>query len=93
MCESDNLMEILWMLISEDTITAKVIVEHLEMNIRSIYHYIETFSSSCVLIVAESNYDGVYILLNDLINASLFFDLKKQTAIHSPIVLLSVVSS
>ncbi|KFX60139.1 hypothetical protein KU41_01230 [Clostridium botulinum] len=42
----DNMLAILWMLSSGEKVTAKQISEKLEMNIRTVYQYIDTISSS-----------------------------------------------
>ncbi len=42
----DNMLAILWMLSSDEKVTAKQISEKLEMNIRTVYRYINSISSS-----------------------------------------------
>lgn len=49
----DNMLAILWMLRSGEKITAKQILEKLEMNIRTVYRYIDTISTSGVPIISE----------------------------------------
>lgn len=44
MAKTDSLLAILWMLSSGEKITAKQISEKLEMNIRTVYRYIDTLS-------------------------------------------------
>ncbi len=42
----DNMLAILWMLSSGEKVTAKQISEKLEMNMRTVYRYINSISSS-----------------------------------------------
>ena len=49
----DNMLAILWMLRSGEKITAKQISEKLEINIRTVYRYIDTISTSGVPIISE----------------------------------------
>ncbi len=77
----DNLLAILWMLRSGEKITAKQISEKLEMNIRTVYRYIDTISTSGVPIISEPGHNGGYTLLNNFIEAPLFFDYEEQTSL------------
>jgi predicted DNA-binding transcriptional regulator YafY len=77
----DNILAILWMLNSSEKITAKQISERLEMNIRTVYRYIDTLSTSGVPIVSETGHNGGYTLLNNFIEAPLFFDFEEQTSL------------
>ncbi|QGM30087.1 WYL domain-containing protein [Bacillus sp. N3536] len=77
----DNLLAILWMLRSGEKITAKQISEKLEMNIRTVYRYIDTISTSGVPIISEPGHNGGYTLLNNFIEAPLFFDFEEQTSL------------
>ncbi|MCM2990339.1 YafY family transcriptional regulator [Bacillus safensis] len=77
----DNLLAILWMLRSDKKITAKQISEKLEMNIRTVYRYIDTLSTSGVPIISEPGHNGGYSLLNNFIKAPLFFDFEEQTSL------------
>ncbi|CUB14302.1 HTH domain protein [Bacillus cereus] len=77
----DNMLAILWMLRSGKKITAKQISEKLEMNIRTVYRYIDTISTSGVPIISESGHNGGYTLLNNFIEAPLFFDFEEQTSL------------
>jgi len=77
----DNMLAILWMLRSGEKITAKQISEKLEMNIRTVYRYIDTISTSGVPIISEPGHNGGYTLLNNFIEAPLFFDFEEQTAL------------
>ena len=77
----DNILAILWMLSSGEKITAKQISEKLEINIRTVYRYIDTLSTSGVPIISESGHNGGYTLLNNFIEAPLFFDLEEQISL------------
>ncbi|MGX6443542.1 helix-turn-helix transcriptional regulator [Neobacillus sp. K501] len=77
----DNMLAILWMLRSGEKITAKQISEKLEMNIRTVYRYIDTISTSGVPIISEPGHNGGYTLLNNFIEAPLFFDIEEQTSL------------
>ncbi|MCY1691490.1 HTH domain-containing protein [Exiguobacterium sp. SL14] len=79
MAKSDHLLAILWMLQSGKKVTAQYISEQLEMNIRTVYRYIDTLSASGVPIVAEAGHHGGYTLLPQFIGAPLFFDAEEQT--------------
>jgi predicted DNA-binding transcriptional regulator YafY len=77
----DNMLAILWMLRSGEKITAKQISEKLELNIRTVYRYIDTVSTSGVPIISEPGHNGGYTLLNNFIEAPLFFDSEEQTSL------------
>ncbi|PAD36694.1 helix-turn-helix transcriptional regulator [Terribacillus saccharophilus] len=81
MAKIDNVLAILWMLRSGEKITAKQISEKLEMNIRTVYRYIDTISTSGVPIISEPGHNGGYTLLNNFIEAPLFFDFEEQTSL------------
>ncbi|RJS59319.1 YafY family protein [Bacillus sp. PK3_68] len=81
MPKSDNLLAILWMLSSGKKVTAKQISEKLEMNIRTVYRYIDTLSTSGVPIISDTGHNGGYTLLNNFLEAPLFFDFEEQTAL------------
>ncbi|MGM0846534.1 MAG: helix-turn-helix transcriptional regulator [Bacillota bacterium] len=82
----DNMLAILWMLRSGEKITAKQISEKLEMNIRTVYRYIDTISTSGVPIISEPGHNGGYSLMNHFIEAPLFFDFEEQTSlIHAAV--------
>ena len=81
MTKIDNMMAILWMLKSGRKITAKQIAEKLEINIRTVYRYIDKLSASGVPIISDTGHNGGYTLLNNFIEAPLFFDVKEQTAL------------
>jgi len=77
----DNMLAILWMLRSGKKITAKQISEELEINIRTVYRYIDTISTSGVPVISEPGHNGGYTLLNNFIEAPLFFDFEEQTSL------------
>ena len=81
MPKTDNMLAILWMLRSGKKVTAKEISEKLEMNIRTVYRYIDTISTSGVPIISEPGHNGGYTLLNNFIEAPLFFDFEEQTSL------------
>ncbi|MGG4166356.1 YafY family protein [Rossellomorea vietnamensis] len=77
----DNMLAILWMLRSGKKVTAQQISEKLELNIRTVYRYIDTISTSGVPIVSEPGHNGGYSLLNHFVEAPLFFDVEEQTSL------------
>ena len=77
----DNMLAIMWMLRSGEKITAKQISEKLEINIRTVYRYIDTISTSGVPIISEPGHNGGYTLLNNFVEAPLFFDYEEQTSL------------
>ncbi|MDX8288505.1 YafY family protein [Metabacillus indicus] len=81
MPKTDNMLAILWMLRSGKKVTAKEISEKLEMNIRTVYRYIDTISTSGVPVISEPGHNGGYTLLNSFIEAPLFFDSEEQTSL------------
>lgn len=78
----DNMLAILWMLSTDKKITAKQISEKLEMNIRTVYRYIDSLSTSGVPIISDPGHNGGYTLLNNFIEAPLFFDFEEQTSLY-----------
>lgn len=81
MAKNDNMLAILWMLHSGSKITAKQIAEKLEINIRTVYRYIDSLCASGVPIVSDTGQNGGYHLLNNFIQAPLFFDLEEQKSL------------
>jgi len=81
MAKNDNMLAILWMLNSGTKITAKQITEKLEINIRSVYRYIDSLCASGVPIISSSGLNGGYSLLNNFIQAPLYFDIEEQKAL------------
>ncbi|WP_210128651.1 MULTISPECIES: HTH domain-containing protein [unclassified Staphylococcus] len=81
MAKLDNLLATLWMLSSDKKITAKQISDKLEMNIRTVYRYMDTLSKSGVPIISDIGHNGGYTLLNEFVEAPLFFNSEEQTAL------------
>lgn len=81
MPKMDNMMAILWMLNSGRKITAKQIAEKLELNIRTVYRYMDALSASGVPIISDAGHHGGYTLLNNFMKSPLFFDVEEQTAL------------
>ncbi|MBY9077111.1 YafY family transcriptional regulator [Paenibacillus sp. HN-1] len=81
MPKNDNMLAILWMLNSGAKVTAKQIAEKLEINIRTVYRYIDALCSSGVPIISEAGHNGGYSLLHHFIHAPLFFDVEEQKAL------------
>lgn len=81
MAKNDNMLAILWMLNSGSKINAKQIAEKLEINIRTVYRYIDSLCASGVPIVSDAGQNGGYSLLSNFIHAPLFFDIEEQKAL------------
>lgn len=81
MSKNDNMLAILWMLNSGAKVTAKQISEKLEINIRTVYRYIDALCTSGVPIISDTGHNGGYSLLNNFISAPLFFDIEEQKAL------------
>ncbi len=81
MSKNDNMLAILWMLNSGIKVTAKQISEKLEINIRTVYRYIDALCASGVPIISDTGYNGGDSLLKNFINAPLFFDVEEQKAL------------
>lgn len=81
MSKLDNMMAILWMLNSGRKITAKQISEKLEMNIRTVYRYIDALCASGVPIISDTGHHGGYTLLNQFIKSPLLLDVEEKTTL------------
>lgn len=81
MPKNDNMLAILWMLNSGVKITAKQISEKLEINIRTVYRYIDALCASGVPIISDTGHNGGYSLLNNFIRVPLLFDIEEQKAL------------
>ncbi len=81
MAKTDNMLAILWMLNSGTKITAKQIAEKLEINIRTVYRYIDSLCASGVPIISDSGQNGGYILQENFTRAPLHFDMEEQKAL------------
>lgn len=78
MPKNDNMLAILWMLNSGVKMTAKQISEKLEINIRTVYRYIDALCASGVPIISDTGHNGGYSLLNNFIRAPLLFDIEEK---------------
>lgn len=76
--KNDNMLAILWMLSSNKKITARQIAEKLELNIRTVYRYIDSLGASGVPIISDSGHNGGYSLINDFHQAPLVFDIEEK---------------
>lgn len=86
MSKADNMLSILWLLRTYKRITAKQLAETLEINIRTVYRYIDALCASGVPIISDSGHNGGYSLLEHFTEAPLFFDVDEQKAlIHAAI--------
>lgn len=86
MPKNDNMLAILWLLNSGVQMTAKQISEKLEVNIRTVYRYIDALCASGVPIISDSGHNGGYRLLNHFIRAPLLFDMEEKKAlVHATI--------
>ena len=86
MAKNDNMLAILWMLNSGIKITAKQISEKLEINIRTVYRYIDALSASGVPIISDAGHNGGYSLQNNMIRAPLIFDMdEKKALLHAAV--------
>lgn len=81
MPKNDSMLAILWMLNSDRKITAKQIAEKLELNIRTVYRYIDALITSGVPIISDAGHNGGYSLLNDFHQAPLVFDIEEKKAL------------
>jgi len=81
MTKAVNMLSILWLLNSERRMTAKQLAEELEINIRTVYRYIDALCASGVPIISDAGHNGGYSLLHDFTEAPLFFDVDEQKAL------------
>jgi predicted DNA-binding transcriptional regulator YafY len=81
MPKNDNMLAILWMLNSGVKMTARQISEKLEINIRTVYRYIDALCASGVPIISDTGHNVGYSLLNNFIRAPLLFDVEEQKAL------------
>ncbi|WP_413927022.1 helix-turn-helix transcriptional regulator [Clostridioides sp. ZZV15-6383] len=63
MSKIDNIMSILWILNSDKKVTAKQISEKLEINVRTVYRYIDALSASGLPIISDTGHNGLYTRL------------------------------
>lgn len=81
MPKNDNMLAILWMLSSNRRMTARQIADKLELNIRTVYRYIDSLITSGVPIVADSGHNGGYSLMAGFHQAPLVFDMEEKKAL------------
>jgi len=81
MAKNDHMLAILWLLAPDRKITAKQISEKLEINIRSVYRYIDALCSNGVPVIADSGPGGGYTILKEFITSPLIFDSNEQKAL------------
>lgn len=81
MPKDDNMLAILWMLNAGVKMTAKQISEKLEINIRTVYRYIDALCTSGVPIISDTGHNGGYSLLHNFIRAPLLFDIEEKKAL------------
>jgi len=81
MSKADNMLAILWILRSGRRVTAKQLAETLEINIRTVYRYIDSLCASGVPIISDAGHNGGYSLLRQFTDAPLLFDMDEQKAL------------
>ncbi|WP_026074180.1 helix-turn-helix transcriptional regulator [Brevibacillus massiliensis] len=81
MSKAGNMLSILWLLKQRKRMTASEIADELEINVRTVYRYIDALCASGVPIISDSGHNGGYSLLPLFTEAPLFFDLEEQKAI------------
>jgi predicted DNA-binding transcriptional regulator YafY len=81
MSKAINMLSILWLLKTGKRMTAKQLAEELEINIRTVYRYIDALCASGVPIISDAGHNGGYSLLHEFTKAPLFFDVDEQKAL------------
>ncbi len=81
MAKWDNMLAIVWLLQSRNSLTAEQISEHLEMSVRTVYRYIDSLCASGVPIIADSGHDGGYRLVSHFREVPLFFEPNEQKSL------------
>jgi predicted DNA-binding transcriptional regulator YafY len=81
MTKAVNMLSILWLLNTGKRITAQQLSEELEINIRTVYRYIDALCASGVPIISDAGHNGGYSLLHEFTKAPLFFDVDEQKAL------------
>ncbi len=81
MSKADHMLSILWLLKTRKRMTAKQLAEKLEINIRTVYRYIDSLCASGVPVISDSGHHGGYSLLGQFNEAPLVFDLDEQMAL------------
>ncbi|TXK85296.1 YafY family protein [Paenibacillus sp. N3.4] len=81
MSKADHMLSILWLLKSQKRVTAKQLADKLEINIRTVYRYIDALCASGVPIISDSGHHGGYSLLGEFRDSPLVFDQEEQKAL------------
>jgi predicted DNA-binding transcriptional regulator YafY len=81
MAKADNLLAILWLLRARGRMTAAAIAEALELNLRTVYRYMDALSASGVPLIAEAGPEGGYRLADGFRGAPLFFTADELAAL------------
>ncbi len=81
MAKSDSLLSILWLLKSRGRMTALELSHELEVDVRTVYRYIDSLSVSGAPIVAESGPNGGYSLIDSFRETPLFFSRSERVAL------------
>ncbi|MDF2960280.1 MAG: DNA-binding transcriptional regulator [Paenibacillus sp.] len=81
MSKTDNLLAIIWLLKSRKRMTALQIAEELEISVRTVYRYMDTLCMSGVPVVSEAGHEGGFSLLDNFVDAPLFFNTDERKAV------------
>lgn len=81
MAKSDSMLSILWILNARGKMTASEIAEELEINIRTVYRYIDALCISGVPIISEPGHNGGYSLPTNFMKTPLILDLDEKKAL------------
>jgi len=79
--KSDSLLSILWMLQSRGKMTALELSQELDVDVRTVYRYIDSLSASGAPIIAESGPNGGYTLLDTFRETPLYFTKAERVAL------------
>lgn len=84
MAKADNLLAILWLLRSRRQMSASQIAEAMEINIRTVYRYIDALCASGVPIIAEPGRNGGYYLSDSFAAAPVLLTIDElKTLLHA----------
>ncbi len=81
MAKSDNLFMVLALLRSRGQLTASEIAEELQVDVRTVYRYIDTLCMSGAPIASEAGPSGGYQLLSSAYDPPVFFDEVERRAL------------
>ncbi len=79
--KTDRLFEIVYLLLRDQTMTAKRLAEHFEVSLRTIYRDIDTLSASGVPVYAQSGRAGGIRLMEDFVLDRSFLTEKEKASI------------